>query len=125
VGFAKLHLARTLARRRRPGDVDEAAAVATSARSIATELGMQPLARDCTTLLDRIGGGATGPLTPREREVAALVAQGLTNRQIATSAHISERTAESHVQHILTKLGFATRTQIASWVATEMRTGSP
>ncbi|HEV3311302.1 MAG TPA: LuxR C-terminal-related transcriptional regulator [Chloroflexota bacterium] len=56
-------------------------------------------------------------LTRREREVAILVAQGLTNREIATRLFISERTAESHVEQIRGKLGFHTRTQIAGWVA--------
>ena len=41
------------------------------------------------------------------------MARGLTNRQIAAALHISERTAENHVQHILTKLGLQNRTQIA------------
>jgi DNA-binding NarL/FixJ family response regulator len=45
----------------------------------------------------------------------ALVAEGLTNRQIARRLVISERTAQNHVQHILTKLGFSTRSQIAAW----------
>ena len=60
-----------------------------------------------------LDGSAAGPLTRREGEIAALVARGLTNRQIAAALHISERTAENHVQHILTKLGLHTRTQIA------------
>ena len=55
-------------------------------------------------------------LTPPRTEVAAHVADGLTNKQIAALMHISERTAESHVQHILTKLGFTNRAQIATWV---------
>jgi len=55
-------------------------------------------------------------LSPRELEVAGLVAEGLTNRQIAGRLVISERTAQNHVQHILTKLGFATRSQIATWI---------
>jgi DNA-binding CsgD family transcriptional regulator len=50
------------------------------------------------------------------REIASLVAKGLTNMQIADTAHISNRTAENHVQHILTKLGFQNRSQIAVWV---------
>jgi len=58
-----------------------------------------------------------GPLTPREREVAGLIARGQTNREIAASLVISERTADAHVQNILNKLGFATRAQIAAWVA--------
>jgi DNA-binding NarL/FixJ family response regulator len=49
-----------------------------------------------------------------EDEVAKLVADGLTNRQIAARPVISERTAKTHVQHILTKLGFTTRSQIAA-----------
>ena len=56
-------------------------------------------------------------LTRREREVAHLVAQGLTNREIATRLFISERTAESHVEQIRGKLGFRSRVQIANWVA--------
>ncbi len=55
-------------------------------------------------------------LTRREREVAILVGQGLTNREIATRLFISERTAESHVEQIRGKLGFHTRVQIATWV---------
>jgi DNA-binding CsgD family transcriptional regulator len=56
-----------------------------------------------------------GGLTRREREIAALVAHGLTNRQIADVLHVAERTAENHVPHILTKLGFQNRSQIAAW----------
>jgi sugar lactone lactonase YvrE len=52
--------------------------------------------------------------------VAILVAQGLTNREIATRLFISERTAESHVEQIRGKLGFHTRVQIANWVAAEL-----
>lgn len=59
---------------------------------------------------------ADGVLTRREDEVAALVADGLTDREIAAQLVISQRTAESHVQHVLTKLGFRSRAQIATWV---------
>ena len=55
------------------------------------------------------------PLTVREREVAALVAQGMTNREIAAALVVTERTAETHVQNILNKLGFGTRAQVAAW----------
>lgn len=58
-----------------------------------------------------------GPLTPREREVANLIGEGLTNRQIAERLVISKRTADTHVEHILTKLGVTSRTQIAAAVA--------
>jgi len=57
-----------------------------------------------------------GILSRREREVAVLIAQGLSNREIAKRLFISERTADTHVQHILNKLGFSSRTQIAAWV---------
>ncbi len=55
------------------------------------------------------------PLSRREREVAVLVADGLTDRQIAQRLFISERTAEGHVQQIRNKLGFDNRAQVASW----------
>jgi ATP/maltotriose-dependent transcriptional regulator MalT len=56
-------------------------------------------------------------LTPREREVAALVARGLTNRQVASELVISEGTCHLHVVHVLSKLGFHSRTQLAAWAA--------
>ncbi len=55
-------------------------------------------------------------LTTRERQVADLVARGLTNKAIAARLVISQRTAQGHVEHILAKLGFSSRTQIAAWV---------
>jgi predicted ATPase/DNA-binding CsgD family transcriptional regulator len=55
------------------------------------------------------------PLTLRQREVAALVARGLTNQEIASALVISPRTAESHVQSILTKLDLTSRSQLAVW----------
>jgi non-specific serine/threonine protein kinase len=68
---------------------------------------------------------ATGPrpaqpsdqLTPREREVAALVARGNSNRQIGEALVITERTVAAHIEHILNKLGFVSRTQIGVWAA--------
>ncbi|MFC7616785.1 response regulator transcription factor [Actinokineospora soli] len=57
------------------------------------------------------------PLTPREAEIARLVAGGLTNREIAARLVIAPRTADTHVQHILGKLGFTKRAQVAAWVA--------
>jgi tetratricopeptide (TPR) repeat protein len=54
-------------------------------------------------------------LSNREREVATLVAQGRSNREIASHLVVSERTAEAHVSNILGKLGFTTRAQIAAW----------
>ncbi|WP_009480265.1 LuxR C-terminal-related transcriptional regulator [Rhodococcus sp. JVH1] len=55
-------------------------------------------------------------LTKREREVAELIAEGLTNKAIAARLVISQRTAQGHVEHVLAKLGFTSRTQIAAWI---------
>jgi DNA-binding CsgD family transcriptional regulator/sugar lactone lactonase YvrE len=63
-------------------------------------------------------------LTKREREVAELVADGLSNRDIAVRLFISERTAESHVENIRGKLGFHSRSQVAVWVAAGSRAPS-
>jgi predicted ATPase/DNA-binding CsgD family transcriptional regulator/tetratricopeptide (TPR) repeat protein len=57
------------------------------------------------------------PLSRREREVAMLIAQGLSNRQIAAALFVAETTAESHVQSIFNKLGFNKRAQVAAWMA--------
>jgi non-specific serine/threonine protein kinase len=59
----------------------------------------------------------TERLTSREREIALLIARGLTNRRIASELSISERTVENHVRKILKKLGFPSRARIAAWVA--------
>ncbi len=56
------------------------------------------------------------PLTRRELEVAPLVGSGLSNREIAERLQISQRTVESHVDSILRKLGFGSRTQVVAWV---------
>ena len=64
------------------------------------------------------------PLTHREREIAGLVAEGLTNREIARKLFISDRTAEGHVEQIRNKLGFTSRSQVASW-ATQNLLDSP
>ncbi|MFI5541839.1 protein kinase [Nocardia sp. NPDC051900] len=70
------------------------------------------------------GSGLSAQLTARELEVAGLVAEGLTNRAIAMRLHISHRTAGGHVEHILTKLGFTSRAQIAAWIAEGSRSAS-
>lgn len=61
-------------------------------------------------------GGELAKLTKRERQVAALVAQGLTNKAISESLVVSQRTAQGHVENILMKLGFNSRAQIAVWM---------
>ena len=64
------------------------------------------------------------PLTRREREIAGLVAEGMTNREIAQKLYISERTAEGHVEQIRNKLGFSSRSQVASWATQNLLTSS-
>jgi pimeloyl-ACP methyl ester carboxylesterase/DNA-binding CsgD family transcriptional regulator len=82
------------------------------------------MAGDVDALVDAIRQGLGLPrsrrrkapaVTTRQLEVAALVAEGLSNRQIADRLVISERSAESHVERILTRLGFRSRAQIAAW----------
>jgi non-specific serine/threonine protein kinase len=65
--------------------------------------------------------GTATNLTKREWQVADLVAKGLTNRAIAANLVISDRTAQGHVEHILTKLGFTSRAQIAAWFVDQTR----
>jgi len=66
-----------------------------------------------------IGTEPSGPgaLTPREREVAALLAEGLTNSVVAERLYISPRTAAVHVSNILAKLGMSSRAEVAAWAA--------
>jgi predicted ATPase/DNA-binding CsgD family transcriptional regulator len=64
-----------------------------------------------------------GALAKREDDVARLVAEGLSNKQIAARLFISERTVDSHVRSILNKLGFNSRAQIAAWMASNAHSG--
>ncbi|WP_245879315.1 LuxR family transcriptional regulator, partial [Streptomyces reticuliscabiei] len=82
--------------------------------------GGQPEPPSGTGCLSGLGSGSNSgtSLTRRETEVAALVAEGLANQQIADRLVIARRTAEGHVEHILGKLNLANRTQIAAWVTT-------
>ena len=110
VAEAQYHLAAALVTR---GDRDRARTVAAECAGLVAALGMTAYAERVATLQALLADDPV--LSPREEEVAALVAEGLTNRQIAQRLVISERTAQNHVQHILTKLGFTTRGQVAAW----------
>ncbi|MFG2002956.1 ATP-binding protein [Spirillospora sp. NPDC048911] len=68
-------------------------------------------------------GAGSSPLTPRETEIAGLVAQGMSNREIAAAAVIAQRTVEGHIEHIMNKLGFRSRAQIAAWVGDQPQPG--
>jgi DNA-binding CsgD family transcriptional regulator len=71
-----------------------------------------------------VGARHTTVLSRREREVAELVAQGLSNAEIAERLAITLRTAEGHVEHIRNKLGFHSRVQIGTWIARTLDTSS-
>jgi DNA-binding NarL/FixJ family response regulator len=69
-------------------------------------------------------GVSETPLAAREADVARLIADGLTNKQIGARLFISERTVETHVRNVLHKLGFTTRAQIAAWIVSDNHTRS-
>jgi DNA-binding NarL/FixJ family response regulator len=118
---ARAELAAVLTRRQAPGDRDEALATLAAAAREAGQLGMVPFSEWIGQLQAQLTAAPAGgsPLSPRELEVARLVAQGLTNKQIGQTLYVSERTAENHVQHILAKLGLRNRSQIAAWASGE------
>ncbi len=62
----------------------------------------------------------TSPLSKRELEIAELVSEGISNKEIASRVFLSERTVETHVSNILDKLGVNSRVEISSWVAREL-----
>jgi predicted ATPase/DNA-binding CsgD family transcriptional regulator len=77
------------------------------------QLTLDELIEEALGLSDTAGDS---PLSPREAEVAELIARGLTNAEIAEHLVISKRTVESHVAHVKTKLGLARRIEVATWV---------
>jgi DNA-binding CsgD family transcriptional regulator len=113
------HQAVALAARAAPGDRERARRLAAESDRLVRALGMTAFTAAAAALLRRLGPG-DGGLSAREAEVAALVADGLTNREIAARLVISERTAGNHVAHILTKLGFTSRSQVAGWMSSTM-----
>jgi predicted ATPase/DNA-binding CsgD family transcriptional regulator len=90
----------------------------------AFEQGMRPSVEQAIeTALEGTPAATSSPprplLTRREREVAELIGQGLSNRQAAERLVLSQRTVDGHVEHVLAKLGFTSRAQVAAWVARE------
>jgi predicted ATPase/DNA-binding CsgD family transcriptional regulator len=71
----------------------------------------------CAASTNALDTQPSSPLSPREQEVAGLLGEGLSNRQIAERLVITPRTVAAHIEHILDKLGFTSRTQIALWAA--------
>jgi DNA-binding NarL/FixJ family response regulator len=136
---ARLELARALG-----GAGDRAAALVEAEAALATfrRLGVVPATKAAEEVMARLGGprgdGSHAPaaspavrppagkfesLTRREAEVARLVAQGLANREIAERLVLSVRTVETHVDRVLGKLDFHSRTQLAAWVVQGESTG--
>jgi DNA-binding CsgD family transcriptional regulator len=115
--WARIDLARALSRAHLP-----AAAAEETARALATarELGSPVLTEAASKVVGRRGGNGQdpwAPLTAREYEVARLVADGLTNVEIAARLRVAPKTASAHVEHILAKLGVGRRAEIAAWTA--------
>ena len=125
--WARLDLASCLTRSNRFAD---AVALAVEARAVASRLDSRPLA-DRADALQRMARGHVAveepwrPLTAREFAVARLVTEGLTNGEIAASLGIAPKTASSHVEHILAKLGASRRAEIAAWASHVERSPTP
>jgi ATP/maltotriose-dependent transcriptional regulator MalT len=121
--WARLDLANCLTRLNRFAD---ALVLAVEARAVASRLDSRPLA-ERADVLHRMARGHGSvdepwrPLTAREFEVARLVTQGLTNTEIASELSIASKTASSHVEHILAKLGASRRAEIAAWASSVER----
>jgi ATP/maltotriose-dependent transcriptional regulator MalT len=90
------------------------------------DMKMQPVLERALALREKVAPtltkapareSASDVLTAREREIASLIADGLSNHDIAERLVITEGTVEAHVRHILSKLGFRSRTQVAGWFA--------
>jgi DNA-binding CsgD family transcriptional regulator len=104
--------------RRRLRQLRQARAVLLDAAARLDELGCPPLAARAKDELSRIGGRReTGGLTPTEAQVAALVASGYTNRQVAEQLFISVSAVEAHLTRIYARLGITNRTQLAGRLA--------
>ena len=124
-----LGAARRRAKRRR-----EARATLEEALSVFERIGAALWAQRARAELRRISGRAATPgaLTPAEERVAALVAEGKTNHEVATALFLSDRTIEGHLSHIFGKLGIRHRTELAlalaarqSQVIVDSKTGEP
>jgi DNA-binding NarL/FixJ family response regulator len=100
-------------------DADASDVVDAIRAAVAGEVRLDPAVAAALALSLRTPASSAETLTPREREVITLVAEGRTNREIGKRLGVAERTARTHVSNILTKLGLASRTQAAMWAVRE------
>lgn len=117
--WATIDLARCSVRSNRPAEAASLVAHAGAAAEGLRSIPLQAAIRDVSLSIGRPSRAedAWAPLTAREFQVARLIADGRTNREIAADLAVTPKTAASHVEHILAKLGAERRTEIAAWVA--------
>jgi len=108
--------ARGLVRRGRARDRERATALVDAVVRETESLGMRPLHTRAAALRAQLGTGPAHPLSARELEVAQLVAEGLSNKEVAARLRLSVRTAENHLLNVMNKLGLDNRAQVAAWV---------
>jgi len=125
LGLGKVHLAK--------GQRDEAAVEFAAARALVEKLAAtvddaalrDNFVKSAAAMMGRVALDSarrkakkeSGGLTTREREVAGLIAQGKSNKEIAEAMTLSNRTVEAHISNVLSKLGFNSRAQIAVWAS--------
>jgi DNA-binding CsgD family transcriptional regulator len=105
-------------------DRERANAMFEAATRDATELGMEPLRKRAAAAIAELTNKPSS-LTERELEVAALVAEGLTNKEVATQLRLSVRTAENHLLNVMNKLGLDNRAQVATWFTRKSAQADP
>lgn len=114
-----VHVRLALAELLAQDDPTRARVLVTEAAAEARRIGMPGPRGRADRLLARLASSRPDPLTAREREVAGLVAQSLSNREVADRLVLSERTVESHMRSILAKLGLTRRTDVVRWMLTD------
>jgi DNA-binding CsgD family transcriptional regulator len=123
VAETRFDWATALLRHGQARDRERASAMLEAAALGAGELGMEPLRSRAANALAALKSRPS-PLTSRELEVAALVAEGMTNKEVATRLRLSVRTAENHLLNVMNKLGLDNRAQVAAWYARSQSTDS-
>jgi DNA-binding CsgD family transcriptional regulator len=116
VAETRFDWATALLRRGLARDRERALALLEAAVREFTDLGMEPLRQRAADALGAVKAGPGHTLTDREMQVARLVAEGRSNKEVAGQLRLSVRTAENHLLNIMNKLGLDNRAQVAAWV---------